>query len=29
MAKYPFQPDILDALPEQVAELFRADFPEV
>ena len=23
MAKYPFQPDILDALPEQVAELFR------
>lgn len=23
MARYPFQPDILDALPEQVAELFR------
>lgn len=23
MAKYPFQPDILDALPESVAELFR------
>lgn len=22
-AKYPFQPDVLDALPEQIAELFR------
>lgn len=24
MQKYPFQPDILDALPEELAELFRA-----
>lgn len=23
MAKYPFQPEVLDALPEQIAELFR------
>ena len=23
MPRYPFQPDILDALPEQLAELFR------